>query len=85
MKIGRTKSEVPHSTELQGRSQSVAFALIGINEGTIMLGQGERGDQVPLRNLIGETGEPFTFFERQKWAWHGRGSSMIKKGVGNRG
>ena len=38
----------------------------------IMLSQGEIGDQIPLRNRIGETGEPYAFFEGQKWAGHGR-------------
>ena len=72
MELSGAKSEVAYSTELQGRSQSVGVSQIGVNEGTIMLGQGERGDQVPLRNLLGETGEPCAFFEGQKWAWHGR-------------
>ena len=59
MEIGGAKSEVAHRTELQGRSQAVGVALIAINEGPIMLGQGEIGDQIPLRNRIGETGEPY--------------------------
>src|SRR5215467_9367885 len=84
MEIGGAKAEVAYGTELKSRSQAVGVALIGGNEGPIFLGQGEIGNRVPLRNLIRETGEPFAFFERQKWAWHGRGSSLIKKGVGNR-
>src|SRR6266478_1533687 len=52
MDIGGTEPEVAHGTELKGRSQSVGVALIGVNEGTIMLGQGEIDDQVPLRGCL---------------------------------
>ena len=41
MEIGGAKSEVAHRTELQGHSQAVGVTLIGVNEGPIMLGQGE--------------------------------------------
>ena len=83
MKIGRTKSEVAHGTKLECCPQAVAFALIGINEGTIVLGQGEIGNQVPLLDIIGKTGQSFLLFAREKCTWHCWRSSMIKKGVGN--
>jgi hypothetical protein len=64
MEIGGTKSEVAHGTKLQGCPQAVGGALIGVNEGAVMLGEGKVGDEVPLRNLTGERGQSFVFFER---------------------
>ena len=62
MEIGRTKSEVAYGTQLEGRPQAVAFALIGVNEGTVVLDQSEIGDQIPRLDIIGKTGQLFPLF-----------------------
>ena len=83
--IGRTKSEVAYGTQLEGCPQAVAFALLGVNEGTVVRGQSERGDQIPRLDIIGKTDQPFPLFGHEKGAGHGRRASMIQKGVRNWG
>jgi hypothetical protein len=79
-----TKTEIAHGTQLERDTQAIRVGLIGVNEGPIGFGQGEGSNEVPLGDIIGETGQPFPLFWGQKGAWHREVSSVIKKGVRNR-
>ena len=74
--------QIADRTKLKGHTQAVGIATVGFDKGLILLGEGEVGDQVPVRNVTGESGQPLALFGVQKGTGHHVASSVIKKGVG---
>ena len=70
MEMCRTETEVPYGTQLERHPQAMGVVLVRLNEGMIVLGESERGDQVPVGNVIRETREPFPLLWGQKGPGH---------------
>jgi hypothetical protein len=53
---------------MERHTEAIQVGLIGVNEGTIRPGQGEEGREVPLGEIIGETGQTFRLVWGEKGA-----------------
>ena len=84
LEISGTEAEIAHSTQLERRAQTIGLTVIGVDEGTVVLGQSKGSDEVPVRDVLGETRQPFPLFGGEKGAGHRVVSAVIKKGLGNR-
>lgn len=82
MEIGWAKSQIADRTQLKGHTQAVGIAAVDFDQGLILLGEGEVGDQVLVGNVIGKSSEPLALFGVQKGSGHQVASSVIQKGVG---
>ena len=68
-----TKTEIAHGTKLERHAQAVWVVPVRLNEGMILLREGEIGDQVPVRNVIRETlrAVPALWGSKRSRAWRG--------------
>ncbi len=84
MQMCRTETEIPYGAKLERHAQAMCVVPVRLNEDMILLGEGEGGDQVPVRNVVRETREPFPLLWGQKGPGHRVASSVIKKGGSQR-
>ena len=78
LEISGTEAEIAHGTQLERRAQTIGVTVIGVDEGTGVLGQGAVGDEVPVRAVIGEISQPFPLLCGAKGARHRVVSAVIK-------
>src|SRR5262252_4462702 len=80
MELYRTKTEIAHRTKLERHTQAVGVVSVCLKKGMILRRESERGNQVPVRNVIWEACESFPLLWGQKGTRHSVASSVIKKG-----
>src|SRR5215510_7661149 len=70
MKRRRAKAQIAHRAKLKGNAQAVSIATVRRDKGTILLGEGEVGYEVPVGNVIRKTRKSFALFGGQKGPRH---------------
>ena len=84
MKRRRAKAQIAHGTQLKGNAQAVSIATVRLDKGTILLGEGEVGHQVPVGNVIRKTRKVFALFGGQKGSRHSVPHQLSKRVSGGR-
>jgi hypothetical protein len=84
LEISGTEAEIAHSPSRERRAHTIGVTVLGVTKGTVVLGQGDGGDEVPGRDVSGETRPPFPRWWGEQGARHRVVSSVINKGMGTR-